>query len=42
MEPNPPSQLQARYGEPTLIRPRLGQGAFRLVVTDQFGAISNN
>ncbi|MER9016950.1 HNH endonuclease [Mesorhizobium sp. M0898] len=26
-----------RYGEPTLIRPRLGQGAFRLVVTDLYG-----
>lgn len=30
------SELQARYGEPTLIRPRLGQGAFRLVVTDLY------
>jgi putative restriction endonuclease len=27
---------QARFGEPTLIRPRLGQGAFRLVVTDLY------
>lgn len=26
-----------RYGEPTLIRPRLGQGAFRLAVTDAYG-----
>jgi HNH endonuclease len=25
-----------RFGEPTLIRPRLGQGAFRLVVTDAY------
>lgn len=25
-----------RYGEPTLIRPRLGQGAFRLVVTQVY------
>lgn len=25
---------QARYGEPRLIRPRLGQGAFRVLVTD--------
>jgi putative restriction endonuclease len=25
-----------RYGEPTLIRPRLGQGAFRLLVTDNY------
>lgn len=30
------SEPQARYGEPTLIRPRLGQGAFRLVVTDLY------
>jgi putative restriction endonuclease len=29
-------QPQTRYGEPTLIRPRLGQGAFRLVVTDLY------
>lgn len=26
----------ARYGEPKLIRPRLGQGAFRLAVTDAY------
>lgn len=26
----------ARFGKPTLVRPRLGQGAFRLVVTDQY------
>jgi putative restriction endonuclease len=26
----------ARYGEPSLIRPRLGQGAFRLLVTDLY------
>src|SRR5271166_5711235 len=25
-----------RYGEPALIRPRLGQGAFRVVVTDNY------
>lgn len=25
-----------RFGQPTLIRPRLGQGAFRLVVTDAY------
>lgn len=31
------AEPQARYGEPTLIRPRLGQGAFRLVVTDLYG-----
>ncbi len=28
------AEEQARYGEPTRIRPRLGQGAFRVVVTD--------
>lgn len=27
---------QARYGEPTLVLPRLGQGAFRLLVTDSY------
>jgi putative restriction endonuclease len=27
---------QARYGEPVLVRPRLGQGAFRIVVTDSY------
>jgi putative restriction endonuclease len=26
-----------RFGPPTLIRPRLGQGAFRLLVTDAYG-----
>jgi putative restriction endonuclease len=26
----------ARWGEPTLIRPRLGQGAFRVIVTDNY------
>jgi putative restriction endonuclease len=26
----------SRYGEPTLIRPRLGQGAFRLLITDSY------
>lgn len=26
----------ARYGAPTLVRPRLGQGAFRFVVTDAY------
>jgi HNH endonuclease len=29
-------QEQARYGEPTLVRPRLGQGAFRILVTDNY------
>lgn len=28
--------VQARYGEPVLIRPRLGQGAFRILVTDNY------
>ena len=27
---------QPMYGEPTLIRPRLGQGAFRIIVTDTY------
>lgn len=40
MNGQPPSpgfaDPQARYGEPTLIRPRLGQGAFRMVVTDLY------
>jgi len=30
------AEEQARYGEPHLIRPRLGQGAFRIVVTDLY------
>lgn len=29
-------EQQGRYGEPMLIRPRLGQGAFRMVVTDLY------
>ena len=28
---------QARFGEPTLITPRLGQGAFRVVITELYG-----
>ena len=28
---------QARFGDPHLIRPRLGQGAFRVLVTDIYG-----
>ena len=31
-----PGPLPAGWGEPTLIRPRLGQGAFRVVVTDNY------
>lgn len=27
----------SRYGEPALVRPRLGQGSFRIVVTDAYG-----
>ena len=34
--PSPPITLP-RYGEPMLIRPRLGQGAFRVSVTDVYG-----
>ena len=30
------SEEQRRYGEPTLIAPRLGQGAFRVSVTDAY------
>jgi putative restriction endonuclease len=30
------AEEQARYGEPTLVRPRLGQGAFRVLVTDSY------
>ncbi|MER9853751.1 MULTISPECIES: HNH endonuclease [unclassified Mesorhizobium] len=30
------SEEASRFGEPTLIRPRLGQGAFRLLVTDLY------
>jgi putative restriction endonuclease len=29
-------EASARYGEPTLVKPRLGQGAFRVVVTDAY------
>jgi len=28
---------RARYGEPTVITPRLGQGSFRVIVTDAYG-----
>jgi putative restriction endonuclease len=30
------AEEQAGYGEPTLVRPRLGQGAFRVLVTDSY------
>jgi putative restriction endonuclease len=29
-------EKQASYGEPVLVRPRLGQGAFRILVTDNY------
>jgi putative restriction endonuclease len=28
--------VESRYGEPTLVRPRLGQGTFRVIVTDVY------
>jgi putative restriction endonuclease len=31
------AEPQSRYGEPTLMMPRLGQGAFRISVTDAYG-----
>lgn len=31
-----PRDPRERYGEPVLVRPRLGQGAFRVVVTDAY------
>ncbi len=30
------AEPMARYGEPALVRPRLGQGAFRILVTDNY------
>ncbi len=30
------AEPQARYGEPALVRPRLGQGGFRVLVTDSY------
>jgi putative restriction endonuclease len=42
-EPPPPPFIgpsqspSGGWGEPTLIRPRLGQGAFRILVTDNYG-----
>jgi putative restriction endonuclease len=32
-----PSFESARFGEPQLVKPRLGQGAFRVLVTDIYG-----
>jgi putative restriction endonuclease len=34
--PNQVWEPKARYGKPTLMQPRLGQGAFRVVVTDAY------
>jgi putative restriction endonuclease len=31
------AEVQARYGAPSLITPRLGQGAFRVAVTEAYG-----
>lgn len=31
------AEVQARYGAPTLVAPRLGQGAFRIAVTEAYG-----
>lgn len=31
------AEVQARYGAPALITPRLGQGAFRIAVTEAYG-----
>ena len=31
-----PGAAERRYGEPVLVRPRLGQGAFRVLVTDAY------
>lgn len=34
---NEMTEVQTRYGAPTLITPRLGQGAFRVAVTEAYG-----
>jgi putative restriction endonuclease len=34
---DPPDAAAPRYGEPVLVRPRLGQGTFRLAVTGAYG-----
>jgi len=34
--PNPGEEPQPRYGEPVAVLPRLGQGSFRLIVTDSY------
>lgn len=35
--PEPSTAATERYGAPVLVRPRLGQGAFRVLVTDAYG-----
>jgi len=35
-QPGAPDVPSGGWGEPTLIRPRLGQGAFRVIVTDNY------
>lgn len=35
-EPSPIAEPLERYGTPALVKPRLGQGAFRVVVTDAY------
>ncbi len=37
LDPSPFHGESDRYGEPQLVRPRRGQGAFRLAVTDAYG-----
>ncbi len=36
LDPSLVAEPAARYGPPTIIQPRLGQGAFRIVVTDAY------
>jgi putative restriction endonuclease len=36
MPPGVTDREQTRYGEPVLVKPRLGQGAFRILVTDNY------
>jgi putative restriction endonuclease len=36
LQPSAMPEVQARFGEPHLVRPRLGQGAFRVLVTDLY------
>jgi putative restriction endonuclease len=34
--PSPLAEIEARFGEPRLFRPRLGQASFRILVTDAY------